>query len=121
MNFGHVYMVLNYDYANKEDYDDDWDISDYDTLSAVVGLFTNQDAAFDNALDIAKEEADVCGRPYRITFDEDRFADIDEICSAVVLEFLDDSSASVYVVVEREIRDEYEPHMEEDMPLEKED
>lgn len=115
-----IYMVVNYDYDNVRDFEDDWDLCEYDSLGGIYGVFSNPEAAMNRALDIAKEEADVLGRPYRIIArSKSRYPE--PIFDAVILILTDDDSTSVYAVIEKEVRNEYTPHMEDDMPLEVEE
>jgi hypothetical protein len=111
----YVYVVVNYDYEIYEAAMDDFDYSDCEHISSPSRVFTTPEIALKCALDFAKEEADVYGRPYKISIIENQ---CEPECNAVLLHLTDDHSTSVWAVRRMELQESYELHMDEDVPLE---
>lgn len=111
----YVYVVVNYDYDDYQTAMDDFDYSDCGYVSSPEGAFDTPEVALECALDSAKEEADVYGRPYKITIEDNQ---CEEGCKEAVVHLLDDDSASVWAVRRMLIKTRYTPHMAEDMSLE---
>lgn len=112
----YVYVVVNYDYETYDEAMDDFDYSDCENVSSPSRVFTTPEVALKCALDFAKEEAGTYGRPYKISTIENQ---CEPECNAVLVHLTDDDSASVWAVRRMELQESYEPHMDEDMPLEK--
>jgi hypothetical protein len=111
----YVYVVVNYDYEIYEAAMDDFDYSDCEHVSSPSRVFTTPEVALKCALDFAKEEACTYGRPYKISIIENQ---CEPECNAVLLHLTDDHSTSVWTVRRMELQESYEPHMDEDVPLE---
>lgn len=111
----YVYVVVNYDYDTYDEAMDDFDYSDCEYVASPSRVFSTPEVALECALDFAKEEADVYGRPYKIMTIENQ---CEPDCKAVLVRLTDDDSASVWAVRKMALEDSYEPHMADDMPLE---
>ena len=95
-----IYIVVNYDYNEYDDYQDDYGREEWDSCSPTIHAYTTIEAAYHKARYLAKQEASCCARPYDLIYTSPEDAARAEVMPEVAIRYTDDGACSVWSVVE---------------------
>ena len=95
-----IYIVVNYEYNDYKEYQDDYEMEEWDSCSPTTHAYTDIESAYHKARYLAKQEASCCARPYELVGTNPKDAKLAETLPEVGVHFTEDDTISVWAVVE---------------------
>lgn len=94
-----VYIIVNYEYGEFSEYEEDYALEEWDSCSPTTSAYTDITDAYHKARYLAKQEASCCARPYELVCTTPEAVGDGEDMPEVAIHFTDDNTCSVWSVV----------------------